>query len=100
MTVNQKEMLFCIHESFCRRTWLTRDSNDTHFNHYYSTQRSLVEDPTNPRFKWQSDKGGDHHHNSFSTVSDVDIVELYESNRENAMNSSEGKHEMIREIAM
>ncbi|TYH56283.1 hypothetical protein ES332_D08G006800v1, partial [Gossypium tomentosum] len=100
MTVNQKEMLFCRHESFCRRTWLTQDSNDAHFNHYYSTQRSLVEDPTDPRFKWQSDKGGDHHHNFSSTVSDVDIVELDESNHENATNSLEGKHEMIREIAM
>ncbi|MBA0795151.1 hypothetical protein Gohar_006051 [Gossypium harknessii] len=100
MTVNQKEMLFCRHESFCRRTWLTQDSNDAHFNHYYSTQRSLVEDPTDPRFKWQSNKGGDHHHNFSSTVSDVDIVELDESNHENATNSLEGKHEMIREIAM
>ncbi|XP_052490342.1 uncharacterized protein LOC105793044 [Gossypium raimondii] len=100
MTVNQKEMLFCRHESFCRRTWLTQDSNDAHFNHYYSTQRSLVEEPTDPRFKWQSDKGGDHHHNFSSTVSDVDIVELDESNHENATNSLEGKHEMIREIAM
>ncbi|KAG4132121.1 hypothetical protein ERO13_D08G012750v2 [Gossypium hirsutum] len=100
MTVNQKEMLFCRHESFCRRTWLTQDSNDAHFNHYYSTQRSLVEDPTDPRFKWQSDKGGDHHHNFSSTVSDVDIVELDESNHENATNSLEGKHKMIREIAM
>ncbi|KAH1108993.1 hypothetical protein J1N35_012761 [Gossypium stocksii] len=100
MTVNPKEMLFCRHESFCLRTWLTQDSNDAHFNHYYSTQRSLVEYPTDPRFKWQSDKGGDHHHNFSSSVSDVDIVELDQSNHENATNSLEGKHEMIREIAM
>ncbi|KAG4185807.1 hypothetical protein ERO13_A08G002050v2, partial [Gossypium hirsutum] len=100
ITVNQKEMLFCRHESFCRRTWLTQDSNDAHFNHYYSTQRSLVEDPTDPRFKWQSEKGGDQHRNFSSTVSDVDIVELDESNHENATNLLEGKQEMIREIAM
>ncbi|KAK8615347.1 hypothetical protein V6N13_069122 [Hibiscus sabdariffa] len=80
MTANQKD--YCRHESFCRKTFLTQDSDGDHFNHYYSTQRSLVEGPTHSRFKWQS--GGHHHHNSSSIASDLD-----DSNHNKGMNSSE-----------
>ncbi|KAK8504895.1 hypothetical protein V6N12_033146 [Hibiscus sabdariffa] len=83
MAANQKD--YCRHESFCRKTFLTQDSDGDHFNHYYSTQRSLVEGPTYSRFKWQSVKGGGHHHhNSSSIASDLD-----DSNHNKGMNSSE-----------
>ncbi|XP_039034280.1 uncharacterized protein LOC120170418 [Hibiscus syriacus] len=88
MIANQKE--YCRHKSFCRGTFSTRDSNGDHFNHYYCTQRSFMEGPTDPRFKWQSDRGGDHHHhNSSNIASDVDRVELNDSNHNRGMNSSE-----------
>ncbi|GMJ00805.1 hypothetical protein HRI_003749700 [Hibiscus trionum] len=88
MIANQKE--YCRHESFCRKTYLTRDSDGDHFNHYYCTRRSLVEGPTDPRFRWQSVKGGGHHHhNSSSIASDLDRIELDDSNHNKGMNSSE-----------
>ncbi|KAE8697023.1 hypothetical protein F3Y22_tig00110634pilonHSYRG00020 [Hibiscus syriacus] len=81
MTANHKE--FCRHESFRGGTFSTRDSNNC-------TQRSLMEGSTDPRFKLQSDRGGGHHHhNSSSMESDVDLVELDDSNHNNGMNSSE-----------
>ncbi|XWS28724.1 hypothetical protein CRYUN_Cryun25bG0095800 [Craigia yunnanensis] len=103
MAANQKEMLFCRHESFCRGPLFTlettQDPNDAQFNPNYSTQKRLVDGPGVPRFKRQSDKGGHCQHNSSSIGSDIHLVEPEDSNHNEAINSSEGQHGMIRESA-
>ncbi|XP_022732451.1 uncharacterized protein LOC111286642 [Durio zibethinus] len=103
MAANQKEMLFCRHESFCRGPLFsletTQEPNDAHFNPYYGTERRLAEGPAVARFKRLPDKGGHHQHNSSGLGSDIDLVEPQDSNHNKAMNSSEGKNEKITESA-
>ncbi|XVE79454.1 hypothetical protein DITRI_Ditri14bG0060100 [Diplodiscus trichospermus] len=103
MAANQKEMLFCRHESFSRGPLFTLETTqypkDDQFNPYYSTQSRLVEGATVSAFKRQPDKGGHHQHNSSGIGSDIDHVELEDSNHNKAINSLEQKQEITGESA-
>ncbi|XVF68931.1 hypothetical protein PTKIN_Ptkin11bG0040800 [Pterospermum kingtungense] len=102
MPANQKDMFFCRHESFCKGPLFTlettQDPNDHgQFNPFCSTQKRLVEGPAIPRFKMNPDKGGHHQHNSSSIGSEIDFAEQEHSNFNEATNSWERKHGMIRQ---
>ncbi|KAK8679819.1 hypothetical protein V6N13_145253 [Hibiscus sabdariffa] len=95
MPPNQKEMLFCRHESFCHGPLFTFDTSPDP-----NAEKRLVGDPAVDRFRRSpDDEGGPHRHNSIGFGSEIDIIEVEELNRNEAMNSPEEKTEELRETA-
>ncbi|WRX34938.1 hypothetical protein QQP08_027858 [Theobroma cacao] len=96
MAANQKEMLLCRHESFCHGPLFTlettQDPRDAQFNPDWSTEKRPGEGRAVSRFKRQSEKEGLHQHNSSGVGSNTDLVELEDSNHNEAINSSEVRH--------
>ncbi|MBA0707890.1 hypothetical protein Golax_019899 [Gossypium laxum] len=86
--------LFCRHESFRHGPLFTFPTSQypygAEFNPYYSGEKRL--------FEWKPDKGGHHQLNSSGIENDIDLVELEESNHNEAMNLSEEKREKNIEI--
>ncbi|MBA0735613.1 hypothetical protein Gogos_019447 [Gossypium gossypioides] len=86
--------LFCRHESFRHGPLFTFPTSQypygAEFNPYYSGEKRL--------FEWKPDKGGHHQLNSSGIENDIDLVELEESNHNEAINLSEEKREKNIEI--
>ncbi|KAK5846650.1 hypothetical protein PVK06_002947 [Gossypium arboreum] len=86
--------LFCRHESFRHGPLFTFPSSQypygAEFNTYYSGEKRL--------FEWKPDKGGHHQLNSSGIENDIDLVEVEESNHNEAINLSEEKREKNIEI--
>ncbi|MBA0609296.1 hypothetical protein Godav_021373 [Gossypium davidsonii] len=86
--------LFCRHESFRHGPLFTFPTSQypygAEFNPYYSGEKRL--------FEWKPDKGGHHQLNSSGIENDIDLVELEESNHNEAVNLSEEKREKNIEI--
>ncbi|KAK8641416.1 hypothetical protein V6N13_010822 [Hibiscus sabdariffa] len=103
MPANQKETLFCRHESFCHGPLFTFDTTpdpNDQFNPYYGAEKRLVGGPAVDRFRRSpDDEGGLHRHNSMGFGSEIDVIELEESHRNEAMNSPGEKVEKITETA-
>ncbi|GMI92199.1 hypothetical protein HRI_002889100 [Hibiscus trionum] len=103
MPANQKEMLFCRHESFCHGPLFTFDTTpdlSDQFNHYHGAEKRLVGGPAVDRLRRSpDDEGGLLRHNSMGFGSEIDVIELEESNRNEAMNSPGEKVEKITETA-
>ncbi|GMI81734.1 hypothetical protein HRI_001842700 [Hibiscus trionum] len=101
MPANQKEMLFCRHESFCHGPLFTFDTSpdpNNQFNPYYGAEKRLAGDPAVDRFRRSpDDEGGPLRHNSIGFGSEIDLIEVQELNHNEAMNSPEEKTEKIRE---
>ncbi|KAL1168649.1 hypothetical protein V6Z11_A05G096100 [Gossypium hirsutum] len=104
MAVNQRDTLFCRHESFHHGPLFTfettQDSINDPFNPYYSAEKRLVRGPEVDRFrKAPDDEGGHHQNNSRGFGSDIDLIELEESINNDTINSLEEKSEKITESA-
>ncbi|MBA0622724.1 hypothetical protein Godav_008240 [Gossypium davidsonii] len=103
MAVNQRDMLFCRHESFHHGPLFTfettQDSINDPFNPYYSAEKRLVGGPAVDRFRSADDEGGHHQNNSRGFGSDIDLIELEESINNDTINSLEEKSEKITESA-
>ncbi|KAK8550847.1 hypothetical protein V6N13_119351 [Hibiscus sabdariffa] len=103
MPANQKETLFCRHESFCHGPSFTFDTTpdpNDQFNPYCGAEKKLVGGPAADRFRRSpDDEGGLHRHNSMGFGSEIDVIELEESHRNEAMNSPGEKVEKITETA-
>ncbi|TYI35304.1 hypothetical protein ES332_A03G067100v1 [Gossypium tomentosum] len=80
--------LFCRHESFRHGPLFTFPSSQypygAEFNTYYSGEKRL--------FEWKPDKGGHHQLSSSGIENDIDLVEVEESNHNEAINLSEEKY--------
>ncbi|KAL1177994.1 hypothetical protein V6Z11_A03G067500 [Gossypium hirsutum] len=80
--------LFCRHESFRQGPLFTFPSSQypygAEFNTYYSGEKRL--------FEWKPDKGGHHQLSSSGIENDIDLVEVEESNHNEAINLSEEKY--------
>ncbi|XP_039052559.1 dentin sialophosphoprotein-like [Hibiscus syriacus] len=99
---NQKEMLFCRHESFCHGPLFTFDTTpdpNDQFNPYYGAENRLVGGPAVDRFRRSPDDGGPLRQNSIAFGSEIDVIEIEESNHNEEMNSSGEKNEKITEAA-
>ncbi|MBA0836130.1 hypothetical protein Goarm_008367 [Gossypium armourianum] len=103
MAVNQRDMLFCRHESFHHGPLFTfettQDSINDPFNPYYSAEKRLVGGPAVDRFRKADDEGGHHQNNSRGFGSDIDLIDLEESINNDTINSLEEKSEKITESA-
>ncbi|PPR96707.1 hypothetical protein GOBAR_AA23957 [Gossypium barbadense] len=88
MAVNQRDTLFCRHESFHHGPLFTfettPDSINDPFNPYYSSEKRLVRGPEVDRFR---------------KAPDIDLIELEESINNDTINSLEEKSEKITESA-
>ncbi|XP_038994506.1 dentin sialophosphoprotein-like [Hibiscus syriacus] len=100
---NQKEMFFCRHESFCHGPLFTFDTTpdpNDQFNPYYGAEKRLVGGPAVDRFRRSpDDEGGPLRQNSIAFGSEIDVIEIEESNHNEAMNSLGEKNEKITETA-
>ncbi|PPR82347.1 hypothetical protein GOBAR_AA38359 [Gossypium barbadense] len=103
MAVNQRDMLFCRHESFHHGPLFTfettQDSINDPFNPYYSAEKRFVGGPAVDRFRKADDEGGHHQNNSRGFGSDIELIELEESINNDTINSLEEKSEKITESA-
>ncbi|KAL4336318.1 hypothetical protein GQ457_07G035100 [Hibiscus cannabinus] len=105
MPANQKETLFCRHESFCHGPLFTFDTTpdpNDQFNPHCGAEKKLVGGPAAAADRFRrspDDEGGLHRHNSMGFGSEIDVIELEESHRNEAMNSPGEKVEKITETA-
>ncbi|XP_039042245.1 uncharacterized protein LOC120181104 [Hibiscus syriacus] len=100
---NQKEMLFCRHESFCHGPLFTFDTTpdpNDQFNPYYGAEKRLVGGPAVDRFRRSpDDEGGPLRQNSIAFGSEIDVIEQEESNYNEEMNSSGERNKKFTETA-